>query len=75
MMKSKNRQNEKFNFTRNYKIDKAHIIEMQLDPNPTDILTGICSQLMVKVSLRAGKLVDNLTFEHFACRTCPPFCT
>lgn len=47
LMKSKNRH-EKYNFTNHYQITQAQVVPMQLDPNPTDILHSICSQLLVK---------------------------
>src|SRR6218665_779181 len=38
----------KFAFTSRYQIVQAQVVPLQLDPNPTEVLQTICSQLLVK---------------------------
>ncbi len=43
----KNRQ-AKYNFTNHYRIAQAQVVLLPLAPSPTEILTTVCNQLLVK---------------------------
>lgn len=45
----RSRKNLKFNFTNHYFIQHAQVVNFQLDPQPTEILESICSQMLVQV--------------------------